>query len=384
MKILMISETYLPSIGGAEIHVQNLLSKLKESGNEVIFFTNERGEVSENIIRLPWSRKSFFSIFNILWRQSSDVKVIHAHYCHRLAFFAGVIGKLRGIPVVVTLHGMGLLNHPNVSLINQFSHALYRYGSLQLATKVISTSTDLADVAYKYVSPTKVVVILNGYDAVAFNPRAYSESKGTYDTFATKKIILSVRRLVPKNGIQYLVEAIPFLIKKEPNLHYVMVGDGGLRESIKKRIAELGIEEYVTMTGRKANTDVVAYLGQADVVVFPSTAESASIACAEAMGMRKIVVASKVGGLVELIGEKQERGYLVNIVPWQSSNYDAPESLTEESYHKLAECIYEALQITPQNQTKRENAYSFASIHLSWDSISRKTLDVYKSLISKE
>ncbi len=380
MKILMTSETYLPRIGGAEIHVLNLLQRLKSLNHNVVFFTNEPGDSTEEIIRVPWSKKNLFSIVKVLWRESRHCDVIHAHYCHRFAFLSGILGRMRGIPVVVTLHGMGLLDHPNVSFINRFSHSLYRYWSLRLATIIISTSDDLAVVSYKYIPKSKVVTILNGYDASLFNPDTHAAS----EALGGKKIVLTVRRLVPKNGVQYLVEAIPFLAKLDPNIHYFMVGDGGLRSHIEKRIEALGIGSYITMLGVQDNTKVVDYLSRADVVVFPSTAESSSIACAEAMGMRKMIVASAVGGLVELVGAKEERGYLVNLVPWQGSNYAAPASLEECKYQLLAECIHKSLQQSDENEAKRDAAYEYAIRELSWDSVMKKTIDVYSGLVTKK
>lgn len=377
MKILLTCEDYLPRIGGAEIHVMNLYTKLRVLGHDVTLVTNEPSSVPDEISRVIWKKSNIFLLLKILWQQSKGCDIIHAHYCHRLALLVGIIGRVRGIPVIITLHGKGILNHPHTPWYCQKIHAFYRYWSLQFATRIISTSQDLADLAYVYIKKDKVQVIMNGYDPSLFHQVHVVKND------SDKKNIITVRRLVPKNGIQYLVEAMPYLVSKEPNIHYTIVGDGPLRVSLEQRVCELHLETYVTFVGMQQNDVVVSYLTQADAVIFPSTAESSSIACAEAMGMKKMVIASRVGGLVELLGKNQERGILVSIVSWEGSNYDAPATLPVEKYKLLADSIYEGLQNTKENEERRENAYVYATSELTWDSVIQKTVEVYKRLLKK-
>lgn len=377
MKILLTCEDYLPRIGGAEIHVMNLYTKLGTLGHDVALVTNEPSPVADEIIRVIWKKSNIFLLLKILWRNSYGCDIIHAHYCHRLALFVAIIGRLRGIPVIITLHGKGILNHPHTPWHSQKMHSFYRYWSLQFATRIISTSQDLADLAYQYIKREKVEVIMNGYDPSLFQLVHQDRD------ILKKKHIITVRRLVPKNGIQYLVEAMPYLLLKESTVHYTIVGDGPLRTILEQRVSELHLEKNITFVGMQQNDAVVSYLMQADAVIFPSTAESSSIACAEAMGMKKMVIASRVGGLVELLGPNEERGYLVDLVPWKGSNYDAPMILPSEKYQLLADRIYEGLQDTKENRERKEFAYTYAVSELTWDSIVQKTVDVYKRLLNK-
>jgi 1,4-alpha-glucan branching enzyme len=173
---------------------------------------------------------------------------------------------------------------------------------------------------------------------------------------------------------------MPYIIKKVPNAHYLVVGDGYLRERMESRISELGISSNVSFLGMIENHRVFEYMCRADVIVFPSTAESSSIACAEAMGMGKLVVASCVGGLIELIGRDESRGRLVKLVPWEGSNYAAPDYLDEDRYRALAETIVSGLQESTENDIKRENALNYAQTELSWDAIFKKTILVYNKM----
>lgn len=384
MKILMTSDTFLPLIGGAEIHVQNLIEELEKDGNKVLLVTNEIGvsdfDKSHSVIRTLWSKKGVFQLFGLLWRESKDVNIIHCHYSYRLAAVASIVGRLRNIPVVVVLHGLGTLNVPNAEFIYRKIHSIYRYVSLVFSTHIISTSDDLAQVARKYVSNAKISIILNGYDAKKFNTnvRVPDSLRKQYEN---NRVILTVRRLVPKNGIHFLVEAIPLIVAKVPNIKYVMIGDGRMRGYIEDRIKKLGIQKYVDILGAIENDQVPAYLKLADVVAFPSTAESSSIACAEAMGMGKSIVSSRVGGLPELLGKNEERGRLVKLVSWESSNYAAPLTLNVARYQELANVIIESL-LTPDTG-KMNVALQYANQELSWEAIGKKTLLVYADLIKR-
>ncbi len=375
----MTSETYLPRIGGAEVHVENLRNQLVARGHEVTLLTNEVGESMPGVVRIPWSKQNAWTLFIRLITLSKGVDLIHAHYCHRLALLVSIIGRVRRVPVFITLHGMGILDHPGASRIAQFWHGFYRYWSLQLCTHVISTSDDLALVADRYISRDKMTIVFNGYNEKMFYPRDRIKAKEKL-ALVGKKIIMTVRRLVPKNGPHYLIEAMPKILQQLPDVMYVVVGDGPLKSMMERRVQELGIEHHVMFLGMQQNDTVPELIAAADVIVFPSTAESSSIACAEAMAMEKPIVASRVGGLVELLGKKEERGWLVDLVPWTGSNYDAPTSLPIESYERLASSVVSAL-LDAESQ-KSNQARSFAQAELSWNAVTTKTLRVYTRFTS--
>ena len=388
MRILMTSEQFLPQMGGGEMHVWYLGDQLVKAGHQLTLLTNEPSgpdetvptkPVSYRVIRLPWKKGNIFSLFKIMWRLSKTVDVIHAHFSYRLAAMAGIVGFFRRKPVVVTLHGRGTLNEPGAKFPYKQAHALYRFLSLNLATKIIATSEDMAVVARRYLfNKKKIVNIVNGVDTAIFNLGVEIPPYLT-ERYRGRKVILTVRRLVPKNGIHFLVEALPHIKKRIPEVVYLMVGAGRMEGYIKSRIKDLNLADHIEMLGEISNQEVVKYLKLAEVVVFPSTAESSSIACAEAMAMKKKVVASRVGGLIELLGKDNERGTLVKLVDWEGSNYDAPISLPVDRYEALAEAIVEDL--SGGHEDKAEKAFRYAHDNLSWEVISHKTEEVYHQLL---
>lgn len=373
----------MPGIGGAEIHMENLIRELLKAGNRVVFLTHQDGvgalDDKIEIERIGRAKKFLPQIWRYLWRQSRDAEVLHAHYCHRLGFLMSLIGRLRHKPVIITLHGYGILDHPGHNFRQKLTHSFWRFWSLKLCARIISTSQDLADRAYRYVPREKVIIIPSGYNPEIFNNEVRT-SPGIEEKYRGKKVILTVRRLVPKTGIQYLVEALPQIIKEEPEAYFMAIGSGGMRPEIEKRVRELGLEKSVEFSGTVANERVPQYLAAAAVVVFPSTAESSSLACAESMAMGKKIVASRVGGLIELLGRNQERGRLVDLVSWRSSSYSAPERLPAESYRVLAAAVIESLR--DDSADRQLAARKFAEENLAWPTIVKKTLDVYQGVIA--
>lgn len=386
MKILMTSDNFLPEMGGGQIHVQKIIHNLRKLGVKVSLLTNTLGKdvIDEEVktVRIPWSKFNFFKIFKKLYQLSYGCQLIHCHYCYRLAMIACLVGKLRRIPVVVTLHGMGILDpSTNTPKFYRLAHSFYRYISLISSDLIISTSQDLADVAYRYIPINKVNIISNGYDSEVFNT-TIKIPDNLLLKYKNKKIILTVRRLVPKNGIHYLIEAMPEILRRESDALLLVIGPGRMRSYLENRIRSLKIEQAVILLGEIANDEIPNYLQLADVVVFPSTAESSSIACVEAMAMGKKIVASRLGGLVELLGENEERGTLVDLVEWRGSNYDAPLNLSKEKYLNLAKAVVDNLQTT--DFVKAEIAKMYAQSNLSWLIISQKTKEVYEKVVKSK
>ncbi len=384
MNILMTSETFLPRMGGAEIHVANLARLLRERGHGVTLVTNEPRASSECedmhgtvCISIPWHRSRILYLVRVLWKHAARADVLHAHYSYRMAALVGIIGKIRRVPVIVTLHGLGTLDEAGARFPYTYVHALYRLLSLRLATRIISTSEDLARVAARYCDYRKITIIPNGYDDHRFYPN-HLVNASMRSIYEGRLIVLTVRRLVPKNGIHYLIEAMPYLIAKHPNVLCLCIGEGRMRSYLESRMSELGITDSVVLLGEVDNALVPTYIALANVVVFPSTAESVSIACAEAMGSGVPIVASRVGGLIELLGAHEERGRLVTLVDWTESNYDAPLTLPHDRYRMLANAVSDALE-NPNDQ-RVAAALRYAKQELAWRGIVRKIESMYTSV----
>lgn len=381
MKILMTSDTYLPRLGGGEYHVHYLLKELRAQGHDVMFVTNEKGawegDAACPVIRVPYRGfGSLGSILRTLWKESGSAEVLHAHYSTRLGFLTGFVAMLRRKPFVVTQHGLGLLPPANASAFHMLVFRVWRHLTMKWARVIVSTSEDMSVEIRECGFSNKIVPISNGYDATLFtqlSPPSFDQPR-----------LLTVRRLNPKNGVQYLIAALPFILERHPNLKVTCVGDGPWRDRIIQLSKDLKVDHAVTFEGPVDHARLRDFYREATVVVMPSTAESTSLTCIEAMAQGRIVVASKVGGLIELLGRDSERGYLVDLTGNEHSEYDAPFFLPEASIKRLADAISHALSHPEESLAKANEAASYAAKNFSWGTIAGRTAqEAYLPLVSR-
>jgi glycosyltransferase involved in cell wall biosynthesis len=111
------------------------------------------------------------------------------------------------------------------------------------------------------------------------------------------------RRLVEKNGVEFLVRAMAGL-KGKLDARLYIAGDGPLRGRLEEVARQIGVSDRIVFMGSVGNTRMPAVYSSADLVVIPSLVEATSIAALEAMACERVVAASRVGGLPEIIDEQ--------------------------------------------------------------------------------
>jgi glycosyltransferase involved in cell wall biosynthesis len=123
-----------------------------------------------------------------------------------------------------------------------------------------------------------------------------------------KQVVTTVGRLRPIKGHRYLLEAFPSVLRTCPRAHLLLVGHGPLEAELRGRASELGVEGRVSFLGSRS--DVRLLLGLSDVFAFPSLSEASPVALMEAAFVGVPAVATRVGGVPELVREG-ETGSLV-------------------------------------------------------------------------
>jgi glycosyltransferase involved in cell wall biosynthesis len=140
------------------------------------------------------------------------------------------------------------------------------------------------------------------------------------------------------------------------------------------------------MVGLIPNNRTPEYFAVADVVVFPSTAESTSISCIEAMLMEKSIVASRVGGLIELLGGAEPVGRLIQLVDNEHSDYAAPSisSISAQRYSAMAKSIMGLLEDAHENRRLGIAARKRAMAHFEWTNVIAATEANYRKAMSRK
>jgi glycosyltransferase involved in cell wall biosynthesis len=248
-------------------------------------------------------------VARVLGRIEPDV--VEAPEFHAPGLIAALRARLgvRAPAVVVRLHAPAFLTaklaaeSPDLDL--RAGEALEATAA-RFARIVTSPSQALAALVRRRwrLAPDRIRVIPNPIDDAAFAPAP--------DELERRGRILIVGRVERAKGHDVLVEALPMIRDAVPEAHLLIVGsDGGATETLKRRASELGVCEAITLTGAKTREDLPPIYRSAALCVVPSRFEAFPYVALEAMACGRPVVASRVGGLAEVIGNR-DGGALVD------------------------------------------------------------------------
>jgi glycosyltransferase involved in cell wall biosynthesis len=183
--------------------------------------------------------------------------------------------------------------------VGSFTHSLACVGEV-LRQQIVN---------WKIAPDEKLVTIYSGIDFACYVPEHPPlEMKQQLGLEEAWPIVGCVGRLCDQKAQQYPVESIAFLREHYPHIRLLLVGEGGLRPLLEKRIQELGLSSHVFLLGER--DDIADLLNVFDIYVMSSLWEGVGRALTEAMYWCLPIVATPVNGVTELISH-EETGLLV-------------------------------------------------------------------------
>ena len=302
MRIVQIIPTF--GVGGAETMCEGLCRQLQKDGHEVfaVSLSGDRTMITDRMeqagIPLFYLDKALGSGFQCVGQLKKLLRelhpqVIHTHL-HALKYAALAS---RNIPIVHTVHNQAA--QEAVFLDQQIGKYLFRRGKAQ---PVALTREVQQSVAELYGLPeAKIPVITNGIDL------SRCGEKSDYALHYPVEL-LHVGRFFPQKNHEVLVQAAAILKKRGCNVRIRCCGDGPLLESIQKQVLEAGLSGHIVFEG--VCGDILDRMTQADIFLLPSKWEGMPMTIIEAMGTGLPVVASKVGGVPDIITDG-ESGLLI-------------------------------------------------------------------------
>lgn len=391
----MLSWEYPPHVvGGLGKHVTELLPALAAAGVEVHLVTPRvnGGEPVEEIAAEPGSRRGvvyrvdpppmdpsgfFLGVTRAnpalegqgraVWNEHGPFDLIHAH--DWLVANAGIALK-HGFktPLLATIHatefgrGRGKVQGEVPQAISQVEWQL-----TYEAWRVICCSRFMANevrVALQ-VPADKIDVIPNGVDTRRFDVLANEDLTSFRAQYAApnEKIVFHVGRIVEEKGVHLLVEAMPRVLARRPDVKLVVAGTGSHLDAIRQRAIALGVGASCYFTGFVPDAVRDRLFKVADVAVFPSLYEPFGIVALEAMAAQTPVVVSEVGGLVEVV-KHAETG--ITVYP---GNVDS-----------LVWGILHTLDHPDWARQRAANAYRVVVEQYNWRSIAGRTIGVYQRI----
>jgi glycosyltransferase involved in cell wall biosynthesis len=319
VKILITTPIFPPEIGGPATYTVAVSKRLKERGHQirVVAFTSSAPEAKDLEVipvrlnyRLLGSILRQAKLFFTILRAVNGMELVYAQGPVVVGLCSLIAGRLRRKPVVVKFVGdiawenavnrggtskllEEFLREPEGGLYIRLVMCIQRF-VLRHADKVITPSHYLKDVLVKYhqVPASKIEVVYNAVELREI--KASGEKCG-------RPLLLTIGRLVPWKGVDELVELVPSLAKRYPNLKLVVIGDGPEREKLGQLCQKIGAEPHVIFTGRLSHQETLAFLKKAEIFILNSRYEGLPHTVIEAMAQRCPVIATDIEGTREVV-----------------------------------------------------------------------------------
>ncbi|MFN3886643.1 MAG: glycosyltransferase [Aquabacterium sp.] len=284
-------------VGGMETCVSRLIARLPPDQFGVTVLCPCENELSEQLRSLgvevyvtpmpdnpPWS--AIQTVSALVKAQAVDVLHAHLPNAHLLS---ALVGKLCGKPVLTTIHGRQL---------STLDLEVHRAAATHFS--VVCRQTHLHALGLG-VPPSQLHLIPNGADTATFTPSKERRGPLRQGLGIPEDAVLvgQIGRLSPEKGPDVFLRAALAAHGAAPDVHFVLVGEGPLRADLQELVARLGLASRVHFAGLRQ--DMASVYAELDIVVSASRSEAMPLALLEAMSCGLPVVATRVGGVPDLI-----------------------------------------------------------------------------------
>ena len=247
--------------------------------------------------------------------RTERISIVHPH-TPKICLFLGIPAKLLGKKVVLTLEGDPIAEADQTPFVTRLSIRFVWWLSRKIADRVCPNSLWLEK---KVKERHRDITSKTSY---VHNPIDYDRF-ATADGSSVKEelgvdgpMVFTPARLHPAKGLDILLKAIPEVLKKNPNVTFVIAGQGPQKESLQHLIQQFGLSKNVIMLGFRVDTDKLT--AACDLLLLPSRYEPFGMPAAEAGASSKPTVVTNTGGLPEIV-QNETTGYVVPV--------DKPEAL---------------------------------------------------------
>lgn len=313
--------------------------------------------------RLRIARKT---ISNIL--QEKRPQIVASHFA---LYTLPVLDRLRRYTHIVHFHGPWADESREEGANKFVAAAKHRIEKMvyDKAVRVIVLSRAFADLAVRsYGVPEKIVRIVPGaVDVQRFSrSETREQARETLGWPKDKKILVSVRRLVNRMGLNRLIAAMQRISREHPDTVLFIAGKGRLKDALQAQIEQLGLQQHVRLLGFVPDEMLPLVYRAADINVVPTLAlEGFGLVAAEALAAGTPSVVTPIGGLPEVVGDLSEKLVL-------------PSSQQEALEERLCELLSHP-ELLPSEQACR----AYAAENFNATLMATRTAAVYREALSR-
>jgi glycosyltransferase involved in cell wall biosynthesis len=341
MKIVMFTDAYWPRVNGVTVSVDSFSHALVRAGHQVLIVCSSYPETSDmeyisgtgerensgrgepTVIRvpsmpLPITREDRLAkAYKWFWvskqLEAFDPDILHVNTEFVIAEFGFQYARLHYVPVIYTFHTMwedSISNYipllPDFFL--RFIARRILKNIMRRADRIIVPSSQTMEVIKEYKVRKETYLLPTGVDPALFQHdegevaefRNRMEEK--YPVLRGKRILLFAGRIGKEKNIGFLLDMLPAIVKKHPDVVLLVAGNGPDLYDLKKESERLGIEESCLFTGYLTRRDLALAYAMSEVFVFPSLTETQGMVTIEAMLSGVPVVAIGEKGTLEVMG----------------------------------------------------------------------------------
>ncbi|MEX5213778.1 MAG: glycosyltransferase [Nitrospiraceae bacterium] len=232
--------------------------------------------------------------------QENPCHIVHVHK-YKDTILGGLAAKLAGVPCIVrTVHGLTEAYAGFQSVKIGFYRTLEHMVLAHIVSCLIAVSKTIHDVLAMKYKNSQVIHIYNGIEVGKRRiSRSRVETRAMLGVCSSEALIGTVGRLTPVKGQVHLLKAMRLLLDQGRKVKLVLVGDGPLRHQLEEMVRKLEMLENVAFLGQR--DDTYELMQAMDVFVLPSLSEGIPLVVLEAMVAGVPVLASRVGGIPEVI-----------------------------------------------------------------------------------
>ena len=327
MKICMMTNTYLPHVGGVARSVSTFVDEYRRMGHEVLVVapnlpgrTSPRVEaVVERVAAIQNFNGSDFSVrlplAATLSQRLDEFKadIVHAHHPFLLGDTALRFASNRNIPIVFTHH----TKYEDYVHYMPFSSGSLRQAAKELPTAyanlcdgVLAPSGSIASLIKRRGVKTPIAVVPTGIDTKSFAQGDGARCRRKFKVPAKAFVVGHVGRLAPEKNLPYLAEAVATFLKQNRTAWFLVVGGGPSEDKLREIFKKHGVESRLVMAGSQTGRNLHDAYNAMDVFAFSSRSETQGLVIAEAMAAGSPVVALQASGVREVVAQGKN-GFLL-------------------------------------------------------------------------